>query len=140
MDPRILPPRDLDGDGDLDIAIVAGHDARSAYSVFSLENRSNAIDAARFRRGDVDASGLVDITDPIFLLQFLFQGGEPPGCHDAADTDDDQHLAITDAIRILSYLFQGGEPPVAPGPEACGPDSTPGDPCWPRCLYDPSRC
>ncbi len=60
-----------------------------------------------FRRGDVDDSGAIDLTDPIFLLQYLFQGGPAPGCFQAADADGSWILDLTDAIRLLGFLFLG---------------------------------
>lgn len=75
-----------------------------------------------FRRGDVDDSGALSITDPIALLGYLFLGADEPACFDAADADDDGKLLITDPIRILGYLFLGSAPPPAPGPSACGTD------------------
>jgi hypothetical protein len=77
----------------------------------------------RFRRGDVDSSGAVNITDPIALLNHLFLGGDAPKCLDADDSDDSGTLNITDAIYSLNYLFLGGSAPLAPFPE-CGIDPT----------------
>jgi bacillolysin len=79
---------------------------------------------SRFRRGDVDGSERIEITDPIFVLQFLFVGGPEPVCRDAADADDSGALDITDGIRTLHWLFTGGVIPPLPGPHDCGPDPT----------------
>jgi hypothetical protein len=75
-----------------------------------------------FRRGDVNESGGLEITDAIRTLGFLFLGGIEITCRDAADADDNGELQITDAVRTLNYLFLGGDPPPAPGPDRCGPD------------------
>jgi hypothetical protein len=77
-----------------------------------------------FRRGDGNADGTVDITDGVVLLGALFQGGEAPGCSDAADTNDDGTLDIADPIFIFQYLFVGGIAPPAPGADDCGSDPT----------------
>ena len=37
-----------------------------------------AIDLAPASRGDVNADGMINITDAVYLLTFLFSGGEPP--------------------------------------------------------------
>jgi hypothetical protein len=74
-----------------------------------------------FIRGDADANGAVNITDGIFILNFLFLGGPSPGCLDSADGDDDGSVSITDGIYILNFLFLGGPGPAPPHP-ACGPD------------------
>ena len=85
----------------------------------------------RFVRGDVDSVDGINLTDGIVILNFLFLGGPPPACIDAADTDDSGVLDITDGIIIFSWLFLGGDPPREPMPSAtaylpedCGLDPT----------------
>ncbi len=80
----------------------------------------------RFRRGDVDDTGDLRLTDAVRILGFLFTGGEPPGCVDAADADDSGDVRLTDAIVILQFLFLGGPEPGAPFPD-CGVDPTPNE-------------
>ena len=77
----------------------------------------------RFQRGDADGSGALNITDGIFLLNFLFLGGPSPSCGDAGDADDTGTINITDGIYLLNFLFLGGPNPGAPHP-ACGTDPT----------------
>ena len=77
-----------------------------------------------FRRGDANGDGQLDMSDGIATLGFLFLGGLPPGCDDAADADDSGEIEITDAIYSFSYLFIGGPAPPAPGPFTCGFDPT----------------
>ncbi len=79
-----------------------------------------------FLRGDTDGSGVIDISDPIFNLNFQFVGGidELP-CEDAADVDDSGVVDISDPIYNLTFQFVGGiAPPPAPGPTTCGQDPT----------------
>ena len=77
---------------------------------------------AGFRRGDADSNGDVNITDGIFILNFLFLGGDSPTCLEAANSDNDGAVSITDGIYILNFLFLGGPGPLPPGPNNCGPD------------------
>ncbi|NRA76518.1 MAG: hypothetical protein HRU16_11305 [Planctomycetes bacterium] len=77
----------------------------------------------RFKRGDVNIDGTLDISDAIGTLNYLFQN-LPLGCLDAVDANDDGNLDISDAVSILNYIFAGGAPPAAPGPTECGVDST----------------
>jgi hypothetical protein len=77
----------------------------------------------RFRRGDVDASNAIDISDAVGILSYLFQGTGTPPCLEAADTDDNGEVDITDAVNNLGYQFLGQPPPDAPGPTNCGPDA-----------------
>ncbi len=76
-----------------------------------------------FRRGDVNRDGVVDISDVINGLQYLFDN-EMISCEDAADTNDDGQINIADAIRLLGRLFNGSEPLPAPSEMSEGPDLT----------------
>ena len=69
-------------------------------------------------RGDCDGSGLVNITDPICVLEHLFLALDTPICGRSSDADADGELDITDSIYLLNYLFLGGAPPTDPFP-AC---------------------
>ena len=64
----------------------------------------------RFLRGDVSASGDVDIADAIGILGHLFVIGESVVCESGADTNTDSRLDIGDAIFLLQYLFADGMP------------------------------
>ena len=75
----------------------------------------------RFVRGDADDNGIVNLTDAIFNLNYLFIGGAAPTCMDSSDADNNGSLQLTDGIFILNFLFSGGAPPPAPGGE-CGLD------------------
>ena len=83
----------------------------------------------RFRRGDANASGRVDIADAISLLSYLFGPAEDPSkakvaeCVDAADANDDGKTDIADAIKILGHLFASAGPLPAPFDD-CGTDLT----------------
>lgn len=89
---------------------------------------------SNFKRGDSDGNGVVEITDAIRTLNWLFTGGAQPPCLDAADSDDTGQIDISDAVRGLGYLFLGGAPPLPPGPDSCGPDVA--DDELAECVYD----
>lgn len=77
-----------------------------------------------FVRGDANVDKKVDLSDPIFLLRHLFQGGDSPPCLDAGDADDNGKLDLSDAVFTVGYLFQGGAPLPPPSNGACGEDPT----------------
>ncbi|MCA8962352.1 MAG: hypothetical protein KDC38_17625, partial [Planctomycetes bacterium] len=79
--------------------------------------------APQFVRGDVDASGQVDLADAIQILDYFFSGA-PLACVSAADTNDAQGVNIGDVIFLLQVLFSGDFVPPAPYP-SCGADPTP---------------
>ncbi|MGE3165738.1 MAG: hypothetical protein AB7O52_12580 [Planctomycetota bacterium] len=76
-------------------------------------------------RGDCNDDGSTNLTDAVFLLNFLFPQGAPPalGCVDACDANDDGGLNIPDAVTLLLALFGMPTQPL-PGPLSCGVDPT----------------
>ncbi|MEM7165313.1 MAG: DUF6531 domain-containing protein [Planctomycetota bacterium] len=75
---------------------------------------------APFSRGDTNIDGSVNLLDPIYTLDHLFNLGPAP-CLDAMDFDDDGSVNIADPIGLLGYLFLAATPPAPPFP-GCGPD------------------
>lgn len=64
--------------------------------------------------GDVDADGLVNISDAVALINYIFHGGPPPDPESAGDANNDAAVNIADAIYIINYVFKGGPPPTCP--------------------------
>ena len=113
-------------------SIVVSSEEPRAAGGFSLTLASTD-ETDVFSRGDGNGDGALELTDGIIVLNYLFTGGEAPGCMEAADSDNDAQISLTDAVLILSYLFQGGNAPALPGPPGvntgCGPDTdVPGSP------------
>lgn len=82
--------------------------AEGAKSVFPLA-RGGWVEIAEgaesFLRGDANRDSAVDISDAIFTLVYLFLGGNPPACPDAADLNDDGKIDVSDPIALLWSLF-----------------------------------
>jgi hypothetical protein len=97
-----------------------------------VDDRVTVLDGWRFKfnRGDANADGRVNISDPQFIFNWLFSGGATPTCFDAADVNDDSMINMTDGTYLNNYLFNGGPQPKYPfvgtGPtQLCGFDPTP---------------
>ena len=103
------------------------HGGKVYLSGFVADKTAGGPVGPRFRRGDVDVSGTIDVTDAVKLLNYLFLGGATPECLDAADFDNSNVADISDAVANLSYQFLGGVASAAPGPNTCGSDPTPDD-------------
>ena len=78
----------------------------------------------RFLRGDINDSGFLNITDPVFLLFYLF--GEPVAliCESTADVNDDGVVDMADPIFLLNVLYVAGSPAIPEPSSACGVDPT----------------
>ncbi|MAW77717.1 MAG: hypothetical protein CMJ95_10100 [Planctomycetes bacterium] len=67
-----------------------------------------------FRRGDANGTGNVDLTDPIYILEYVVGIGPELSCLDTGDCNDDESLDISDVIYLLQHLFLASAPPADP--------------------------
>jgi immune inhibitor A len=61
--------------------------------------------------GDANGDGTVNITDVVYLINYLFIGGSPPNPMAAGDPNRDCYVNVTDVVYLINYLFIGGPPP-----------------------------
>ncbi len=61
--------------------------------------------------GDVDISGGIDISDVIYLINYLFRGGPAPEPMFAGDSNHDGEVTVSDVIYLINYLFKAGPKP-----------------------------
>jgi len=71
-------------------------------------------------RGDVDGSGYIDVSDLVYLVDYIFSGGPEPPCWDEGDVDASGFwpwpIDIADLVYLVAYMFaQGPEPPPCGG-------------------------
>jgi hypothetical protein len=67
-----------------------------------------------FRCGDATKDGVVDIADAIFLLNYVFKGGDPPDPLELGDVNSNGVVDLEDIVYLLNYLFKGGPAPCEP--------------------------
>ena len=66
-------------------------------------------------RGDVDGDGavLIDISDLVYLVDYMFTGGPVADCFEEADVDASGGiLDIADLVYLVDYMFTGGPAPL----------------------------
>jgi V8-like Glu-specific endopeptidase len=130
------------------VLAVQGHNAALDSSDFSLipELIADGVPAGvgPFQRGDCNQDGIAtgNVTDVVFLLNFLFQGGRRPPCLAACNfngADDAVPGSATDTIYFLNFSFNGG-PPMPDPLGFCGLSSRPGDAAAGCGSPDPAVC
>jgi len=62
--------------------------------------------------GDADGDGTVNLSDAVFIVVYIFNGGPAPDPLCLGDADCDGVVNISDAVYIINYVFKGGDPPV----------------------------
>jgi hypothetical protein len=61
--------------------------------------------------GDASADSLVDVSDVIWVVNYLYKKGPEPCVMEAADVNADCQVDLADAVYLLNFLFKGGSPP-----------------------------
>jgi uncharacterized Ntn-hydrolase superfamily protein len=68
-----------------------------------------------YRCGDIDGSltNLIDISDLVYMVDYMFNAGPAPPIPEATDLDGSGGpLDIADLVYIVDYMFNGGPQPV----------------------------
>lgn len=61
--------------------------------------------------GDADGNDLVNISDAVYLIGYIFGGQIAPVPLASGDVDCNELVNISDAVFLISYIFGGGEAP-----------------------------
>jgi hypothetical protein len=61
--------------------------------------------------GDANGDGLVNVSDAVWIINYVFIGGSPPDPLEAGDANCDEAVNISDAVWIINYVFIGGNVP-----------------------------
>ncbi|MGB5105426.1 MAG: dockerin type I repeat-containing protein [Candidatus Zixiibacteriota bacterium] len=64
--------------------------------------------------GDADNTGIITISDAVYLINYIFAGGPAPVQLCLGDADGTGIITISDAVFLINYIFAGG-----PAPSGC---------------------
>jgi hypothetical protein len=70
-------------------------------------------DACEFICGDANGDAVVDISDVVYLIAYIFSGGKAPSPLLAGDANCDLMVDISDVVYLIAYIFAGGQAPCA---------------------------
>ncbi len=63
--------------------------------------------------GDANADGVLDVSDAMFLIQFIFASGPAPNPSITGDANCDSAIDLADAVFLIEYKFAGGPAPCS---------------------------
>ncbi len=61
--------------------------------------------------GDANADGVVNVGDIVYLVNYVFRGGDAPPDMRLAEVNCDGALNIGDAVYLIQFIFLGGSAP-----------------------------
>ncbi len=61
---------------------------------------------------DINDDCRTDISDLVWLVQYLFNSGLPPSPLMSADLNGDSEIDISDLVWMANYMFRNGPPPI----------------------------
>jgi hypothetical protein len=70
-----------------------------------------SFDVSTFICGDTNGDGNVNVSDAVWIINYVFIGGDPPDPIEAGDCNCDGNCNVSDAVYVINYVFIGGNAP-----------------------------
>lgn len=70
------------------------------------------VHAAFVSRGDVNGDGVIELGDIVYLINYVFRGGDPPCPMETGDANCDGIVELGDIVYLINYVFRSGPPPA----------------------------
>jgi hypothetical protein len=89
------------------------------YDLAGLESGFTAaanFDYLEYLCGDADGDLAINISDAVYLINYIFNGGPAPVPLAAGDPNLDGAVNIADAVYLINYIFKGGPAPCETTP------------------------
>jgi hypothetical protein len=112
-----------------DIAVLEGTPTFASTFSFFLEVEDNSVPTQSMTMnfvidvnpqppvcGDLNVDQEVNIADIIFMINYIYLGGEFPETQEIADVNCDDKISLVDIIYLVNYIFRGGAEPCADCP------------------------
>jgi len=70
-----------------------------------------AYEVVAFLRGDANSDNILDMSDILFILNYLYKDGIAPASIEATDVNFDNKINILDVDYLIRYFYKQGPPP-----------------------------
>jgi hypothetical protein len=61
--------------------------------------------------GDASGDETVNVSDAVYIINYVFVGGDTPVPLESADANCSGAVNVSDAVYIINYIFVGGNDP-----------------------------
>jgi hypothetical protein len=75
--------------------------------------------------GDANGDGIVNVSDAVYIINYVFVGGPVPDPYASGDANCDDVVNVSDAVWIINYVFVGGNIPCDTVPTTPNGDGIP---------------
>ncbi|MEE9443634.1 MAG: PKD domain-containing protein [candidate division Zixibacteria bacterium] len=73
---------------------------------------SGAIYIYNVLRGDANNDNMLNVGDPVYLINHIFRDGAAPITIESGDANFDVVINIADAVFLINHIFKNGPPPI----------------------------
>ena len=90
------------------------------FSIWAKDIEGNSVQSAIYQFnvtqvticGDANGDGAVNVGDTVYLINYVFKGGDAPNPLCIGDANGDEDVNVGDSVYIINYVFKGGAEPV----------------------------
>ena len=72
------------------------------------------VDLVTYTCGDANGDLAVNVSDAVYIINFVFAGGNPPNPEESGDANCDSSVNVSDAVYIINFVFISGHYPCDP--------------------------
>jgi murein tripeptide amidase MpaA len=89
---------------------MRAQDAEDQWSPYSFISQTT-VQIPTYICGDPNGDEDVNVSDAVYIINYVFAGGNPPDPMESGDTNCDETVNVSDAVLIINYVFMGGNYP-----------------------------
>jgi len=82
-----------------------------AVSYIPRDNMPYCVSIFLSEYGDATGDGVINISDVMYMVNYLYKSGPYPASFEAGDANCDGDHRILDILILINYLYKGGRPP-----------------------------
>jgi hypothetical protein len=100
-------------------SVYTGTDGQNRYA--ETTDGTVTITEVHYVCGDANGDGKVNVSDAVWIINYVFVGGAAPDPLCVGDANADGKVNVSDAVWIINYVFVGGLPPQHSAGCPCSP-------------------